>query len=109
MKQKVKGLVFSFIITSIALLIGCKIGNVLSAQDAQLKLSYIEIGQKMADVEWLHRFGYVSSDELNSLADASKNGLSLDEFDALLNYILDGKKEDCLESWDTLLGTVSQD
>lgn len=108
MKQKVMGFVFSLVIIGFSIFIGCTISNVLSSQNQQLNQYYIEIGKKVADIEWLHRFGYISSDELNSLANASKNGLSLDEFDALLDYILDGKKEDCLEHWNSILFAVNQ-
>lgn len=113
MKQKIKQAVCSVLLLIFIMVICYSIGNMIAKRMNQMQadhdLMYIEIGQKVSDVEWLHRFGYISSDEMKALADASENELSLDEFDALLDDILDGKKDACLENWNSILDALGKD
>jgi len=67
--------------------------------DAQLPM---HISNKYSDVQLLHYYGYISNDEFRSVSDYPEDNLSLEEYNALLDQLLEGRKNELTESYHLL-------
>ena len=99
MKKTFVEIVFVALAYAFAILFGITVSankTTRYAPESQLPLN---ISQKYANLQLLNRYGYISSNELKSISDQPKNDMSLEEYSALLDQLLEGREAELQESY----------
>lgn len=75
----------------------------------ELQHAYLEAGMKTVDLEWLIREGKISEEELKKIEKSTVGGVSIQEYNEILDSILEGKKDEFLEEQQRFIQLIPSD
>lgn len=78
-------------------------------QQNELQHAYLEAGMKTADLKWLIREGKISEEELKKIEKSTAGGVSIQEYNEILDSILEGKKDEFLEEQQRFIQLIPSD
>lgn len=64
---------------------------------------------KTADLKWLIREGKISEEELKKIEKSTAGGVSIQEYNEILDSILEGKKDEFLEEQQRFIQLIPSD